>query len=430
MERWIGGGAVQAGAESALAWRLVDGGLLNPAPDASSPPIDAAALSIVVAVFARTRELDVCLGCLRRAHREERIVVVDDGSPDPDAIADIASRHGAELIRRPTSGGPAAARNAGLAAVRTPLVAFIDSDVEVSPGWDEPLRPLLLLDRVALVAPRVAAPSGPGLRDRFDAERSPLDLGPNAAAVRPSGRVSYVPAAALVGRTEVVRDLGGFDEDMRVGEDVDLVWRAHEAGWRVRYEPASRVLHREPFERRGPLRWVARRFAYGTSAATLEARHPGAVRPVVISAWSVPVWAAVVSGHPFVALSAIVVTALGMVRKLTGVPWRISTALAVRGHLQAGEQLARAAVRPWWPASLLVACRSRRARRPLLIAVAMPLVLDRHRSGWPRRVPLAPWVGLHLADDAAYGAGVWWGAIRARSVAALLPRSPQRKITT
>ena len=45
-----------------------------------------------------------------------------------------------------------------------------------------------------------------------------------------------MPTAALVVRRAVLED--GLDTALRYGEDVDLVWRLHDAGWRVRYDPA------------------------------------------------------------------------------------------------------------------------------------------------------------------------------------------------
>ena len=62
------------------------------------------------------------------------VVVVDDGSEDPDAVAEVCRRHGATLIRRAVNGGPGAARNQALAVVATELVAFVDSDCEVDRG--------------------------------------------------------------------------------------------------------------------------------------------------------------------------------------------------------------------------------------------------------------------------------------------------------
>ena len=84
-----------------------------------------------------------------------------------------------------------------------------------------------------------------------------------------------MPTAALVVRARRPADAGQggavFDPALRCGEDVDLIWRLHDAGWRIRYEPAVRVGHHEPASWPGLL---ARRFRYGTSAAPLARRHP------------------------------------------------------------------------------------------------------------------------------------------------------------
>ena len=63
------------------------------------------------------------------------MVVVDDGSDDPDAVAAVCAGTRARLIRRDRNGGPGAARNEALAVVDTELVAFVDSDCTASPGW-------------------------------------------------------------------------------------------------------------------------------------------------------------------------------------------------------------------------------------------------------------------------------------------------------
>ena len=77
----------------------------------------------------------------------------------------------------------------------------------------------------------------------YEQRNSPLDLGDEPARIVPGTRVSYVPAAAIVCRTEAIRSISGFDENLRTGEDVDLVWRLIAAGYRCRYEPGSVVNH-------------------------------------------------------------------------------------------------------------------------------------------------------------------------------------------
>src|ERR1700744_702356 len=78
---------------------------------------------------------------------------------------------------------------------------------------------------LALVAPRVRSAAGDSALARYEKRGAPLDLGPDASLVGPGRRVAYVPAAAMVARRDAVLDLGGFDESMRFGEDVDMVWR-------------------------------------------------------------------------------------------------------------------------------------------------------------------------------------------------------------
>jgi hypothetical protein len=81
--------------------------------------------------------------------------------------------------------------------------------------------------------------------------------------------------------------------------------------------------------------------------------------------------------------------------------------------------VASAITRSWWPIAVALALVSRRARRAVLAAVLVPALLD-----WRQQRPdvdPATYVGLRVLDDVSYGAGVWQGAWRARSVTALLP---------
>ena len=279
VERWWGGEAVAASNDAQrLASRLIDVGMAHPRYDEA--PYGPADVTAVVPV--RDDEVDVAafadLGAM---------VVVDDGSSAPV----VAS--GARVVRRTHSGGPGAARNEGMAQVNTPLVAFVDADTLPREGWLEPLLHHFADERVMAVAPRVVSAAGTSVLARYDERHSPLDMGPDEGVVRALSRVSYVPAAALVAR----RDIPRFDEGLRFGEDVDLVWRLGGDGWVIRYEPASILEHRP---RSTWATWLRQRFGYGTSAAPLATRHPEAVTPLAVSGWSAAAWAATATIHPVV----------------------------------------------------------------------------------------------------------------------------------
>jgi mycofactocin glycosyltransferase len=401
VDAWGDGEPVTTGRQ--LADRLVDGGLAHPRHEHG--PYAAKDVTAVIPVHGPDP------GELRSLLTRTGIttVVVDDASPTPLPHS---------TIRHERARGPAGARNAGASRATTPLIAFLDADCRPSEGWLDPLLPHFADPGVVAVAPRIRSTAGTGLLARYEQARSPLDLGPLPAVVRPGGRVSYLPTAALVIRRETLCGIGGFDELLRYGEDVDLIWRLVALGHRVRYEPAGTVEHAP---RPGLAQWLRQRYHYGTSAAPLADRHGRAVAPVRVSKWSAAAWALAAVGKPLSGALTAGTTAALLPRKLTrtGIPTKDALALAARGHLYAGRWLAGATVRAWWPLAALAATRGRPARRTLAAAALLPYALDWRQTD--RGIPLAAYLALRLADDLSYGAGVWAGCVRHRSPRALLP---------
>lgn len=400
-------------AEVSLRDRLLDAGAVHPVALPVSRDGDDADLREVTAVIPVRDDasgLAALLGDLcAEGAAGLRIVVVDDGSRDPAAVRSLADAHRATLVRHDRPRGPAAARNSGLALVDTPVVVFVDADVRAPRRWLGVLLVHFADPRVVAVAPRVRSAGGRGVLSRYDMERGPLDLGTEPAIVRPRSKVAYVPSAALVVRTARAHSLGGFDEDLRFGEDVDLVWRLGEAGGVVRYEPASVLHHRS---RSGLGAWLSQRVDYGSSAAQLHTRHHGDVAPLVISPWSAAAWVVTAMGHPVLGTGVAVGSAVAFARRLPALGVRPAVTLALRGHLAAGDQIGGAMVRPWWPVTLGASMVSCRARRVALVAVVSLLV----------RSPGSPLTRvLGVIDDLAYSTGVWKGAMRARDLGALMP---------
>lgn len=407
-----------------LTERLLDAGAIHPVvvdtgagtpSTVTTPSVEPSDVTVVIPAHgagAAARLPTVVASC--RAAGVHEVIVVDDASSPPLPAVD-----GARTVRLSTNVGPGGARAAGLADVATSVVAFVDDDVDLPEGWLGGLLGHLDDPRVALVAPRVtASPTDSGMLADYERVRGPLDLGLAAARVAAGTRVSYVPAAVLVCRTEAVREIGSFDASLRFGEDVDLVWRLVEAGHRARYEPGVVVHHHV----RGDLRsWLCQRAGYGSSAAPLARRHPGALAPVRMSGWSAATWACAATGTPAGAVAAAAVgggTAVALVRKVPDLPVAESLRLALTGHWHAGRSLASAIVRVWWPIALVAACVSRRARRVVIAAVVVPALVD--GRGRPRRDRVRH-VALRLLDDGAYGWGLWRGMVRERSLDAIRP---------
>lgn len=411
-----------------LARRLLDGGFAHPdltrATHAELFPEGPPTVGLVVPV---RDDADGLASLLARTDLPSQVVVVDDGSADPAAIAAVVGDR-ARLLRRETSGGPGVARNAGWRALSTDLVAFVDADVLPDDGWLEELLPHFADPTVAAVAPRVRGrpadtASAPSALDRYEAHRSPLDLGARPARVAPGTRIGYLPTALILYRTSVLQRHGGFDDALRVGEDVDLLWRTVAGGDTVRFEPAATATHRN---RRSWGALARQRFVYGTSIAALDARHPGAVAPIEIDRWSALAWALpIVAGRRGAVGGAIIAatTATALARKLDGRvdrPVGEAVRLAALGHGWAGRWLARATVRAWLPIALAASIVSRRARLATGAALVVPAALE-WRENRPDLDPLR-WVAASVVDDTATCAGTWIGCRRARSWRGLSPR--------
>ncbi len=420
IERWRLGHPVgpQQGARL-LARRLVASGAYAPRPTTATLRTDD--VTVVIPVRGRPAQLDRLLHAVSGL----ACVVVDDASPDAAATKQIAERHEARFVALADNCGPAGARNAGLALVHTPLVAFVDSDCVPAPGWLEPLLGHFEDPVVGAVAPRVVPAPGPPARNAadpvqaYEAVRSSLDRGSAEGLVRRGSPIPYVPSAALVVRVAVASGTGLFDPTLRGGEDVDLVWRLADAGWDVRYVPASTVEHDGPATLG---EFLARRAFYGTSAAPLSRRHAGALAPADISAWSLAVWLLAAKRRPVLALAALAASIgllSGRLRGLTADPVAVATRIAGDGTARAAVPALSGLTRAWSPA-LLAGLAFRRTRRAAALALLVPALADWRHEGADLRP--GPYVALHLADDAAYGAGVWLGCVRERTLAPLVPK--------
>lgn len=393
LDHWLAGKPVTSG--NSLAQRLVRTGMVHPEHEAASLRPDD--VTVVIPVRGETPT------ALLAALEGMRVIVIDDGSPTP--IRGAAARH-------ETARGPGAARNAGWRLVDTPLVAFLDADTVPSPGWLEPLLRHFEAPGVAAVAPRVRSRKGDSALERYEQTCSPLDLGPRPGPVLAGSRISYVPTAALLVRTETLAELGGFDETLRFGEDVDLIWRLT-ARHQARYEPAATVEHAPRPSWTALLR---QRYGYGCSAGPLGRRHGEHVAPVRISLWSALTWLLIALGRPRLALAVTGAAAVLLTRKLgaLGIPARESITLAVRGNLGAARLLAESVGRAWAPLAVPPLLLSKRGRAVLALVAARHLTGERELD--PLRHTLA-----RVAEDAAYGCGVLRGALRERSTTALRP---------
>ncbi len=178
----------------------------------------SADVCVVIPVRNGERYLSAALeSVLAQPTPVERIVVVDDGSTDGSAA--LARSYGKRVLVVDNAGtGPGAARNTGVAATHSTLLAFLDAD------------DLWATDALGLRLRRMHEADAPDIvRGRVVEFVSPdIDPATPAPVAAPGSTPGHVLGASLIRRS--VWDLvGPLREDLRVGEFIDWAARAHES---------------------------------------------------------------------------------------------------------------------------------------------------------------------------------------------------------
>ena len=233
-------------------------------------------VGVIVPVRGRSPFLPEAIDSILTQERPPAdVVVVDDASDEPVAVPPVAAGR-CRVVRREVRGGPAGARQTGLDALDTPLVALCDSDDAWEPGkLAAQLAALERDDDAALCFGRalVVGPGGEPTGERWDEPAA----GPHAAQDLRSTLYESdpIPTSSVVVRREAVERVGGFVSDVPYGvEDWDLWLRLVGAGAAFVCEPAARVRYRR---HPGGLTADLERLAAGSLA--IHERHAALVSP-------------------------------------------------------------------------------------------------------------------------------------------------------
>ena len=265
-------------------------------PDRSAP------VAAVVVDYDAGDVLARCVASLQAQETVAQVVVVENGDPDPVRPALAAAGVEVPVVVPGRNLGYGSGANRGVAATApSAYVLVCNPDLLVHPGAvDHLVRALDAEPSWALVGPRILTPEGadyPSVR-RFPSMADAVGhalLGPvvpgnrftrryRSPAARPEGPApaagadgpapaDWVSGACFLARRSAFEELGGFDEAyFMFAEDMDLCWRAHQAGWGVGWEPAAVVTHVQGVStRRHPYRMLvehhrsALRFAVRTT---------------------------------------------------------------------------------------------------------------------------------------------------------------------
>jgi hypothetical protein len=229
----------------------------------SDPAITSAGfperVAVVILNYNTRRHLEQYLPAVVAHSPGARIVVADNGSPD-DSVAFLKKNYPqVEVLDLQHNYGFAEGYNQALRQVKADIYVILNSDVETTPGWMEPVLQAMRSDRgIAIAQPKILAWSE---KDRFeyagaaggwiDALGYPFCRG-RIFSMREEDRGQYdtpqecfwAAGAAFFIRADLYHAFGGFDGDYFAhNEEIDLCWRLKRAGYSVWCIPQSVVYH-------------------------------------------------------------------------------------------------------------------------------------------------------------------------------------------
>lgn len=247
------------------------------------PRSDRPLVSVIVPVHGKWSYTRQCLRMLA-GHLVSvpfEVIVVDDASPD-DSAARLAECAGVRLVRAEHNLGFIGACNLGAEHARGEYLFFLNNDAEVTESWlDVLIDTARSDDRIGMVGAKLVYPDGrlqecggivwaDGTGWNYGRDRDAAGAEFNVLR-----DVDYCSGAAILVRTDVFQQVGGFDPRFAPAyyEDTDLAFAIRAAGYRTVVQPAAVVVHHEGVSN-------------GTDESTGVKQHQELNRRVFVEKWA------------------------------------------------------------------------------------------------------------------------------------------------
>ncbi len=193
-------------------------------------------------------------------HSEGATIYMADNCSTDDSIEFVKGSYpNIKIIQNPENGGFAKGYNQALAELNEDYFVLLNSDVEVSKNWIEPIVELLEnSDNVVIAQPKIRsylqkeyfeyAGAAGGFIDYlgypFCRGRLFQTMEKDQGQYDDRVEIFWATGACMFIKSSVYKELNGFDERYFAHmEEIDLCWRAKNIGYKVYYEPSSTVYH-------------------------------------------------------------------------------------------------------------------------------------------------------------------------------------------
>ena len=376
-------------------------------------------VSIIIPVRNRADDIEGCLKSLGELDYPDdklEIIVVDDASTDQ--TPDVVDRYPVRLIRLKHHKQASYCRNIAARHARGDILAFIDSDCLADAAWLRELIPAFKDAQLGACGGVVDSYFNDNGLDCYEKVNSSLNVSSWLKRSQKNDPFFYLPACNLLVKRRLFLELGGFKEELIVGEDVDLCWRIRNGGYQIEYRPEGRVYHKH---RNRILSFCRRRYEYGTSEPLLNMLHPEKVKEICFPPLTSLFWASIIlstiPGYRVLTAISLGVFVGDVIKKLfkikrSAIPIGVSAVLlsALRSYLAFFLHIAAFVSRYYlFPALVILPIV------PLVSCVILILHMLTGSVDYLIKKPhlnLASFLFYFSLEQLSYQLGVWWGCAK------------------
>lgn len=376
-------------------------------------------VSVIIPVRNRPDDIAACLQTLKElAYPDDKleIIVVDDASTDQ--TPDVVSRFPVRLIPLKQHKQASHCRNLAARHARGDILAFIDSDCLAGSAWLRELVPAFKDAQLGALGGVVDSYFNENGLDRYEKVKSSLSVSSWFKRSQKNDPFFYLPACNLLVRRRLFLELGGFKEELVVGEDVDLCWRIRKRGYQIEYRPEGRVYHKH---RNKAFSFCRRRFEYGTSEPQLNKLHPEKIKklcfPLLTSLFWAGIILSIIPGYPplfVISGTAVIADTIKMFLKIRRreIPIKVSSLLlsVLRSYLAFFYHIASFVSRYYLFPSLIIL--------PIIPSVSTVFLMLHLLAGTvdyvikKPRLNLVSFLFYFSLEQLSYQLGVWWGCFK------------------